>query len=322
VSDSTDRADADPCPSDSLDPFEQQRQRQEDARYRRDAESRRANNLWEALELLKQSLVAMASACDPPGSKPTDVPQHAVSLAERYKGVVCADEEARAAYLASGRNWPLESVRELLQSSSQQVDTSASAEAYAEVMSPLATCEYWRAMFAEGWNLVEECLSPEGVAEATLERLLRTHRVDAPRLAYAILIALAFPTWWPHWLRQTRDGQEKTTVEDGPATPAPPVTTAAEPTPRSVAGNDLSPSRRKAYSQYVDAIRRNAALNDADDEEVYAWLKDNIEIGEALPSFATWRRYVTEVRKATGTNKHTSRKGRTAGMSIVRQDQI
>jgi hypothetical protein len=83
----------------------------------------------------------------------------------------------------------------------------------------------------------------------------------------------------------------------------------------------LAPSRSKAYGQWQDAIRRNAALHDATDREVYDWLNENLDDGEQLPTFPTWRRYVSEGRKAYSTSKHTSRAGRT-GRSVVNRNKV
>jgi hypothetical protein len=93
----------------------------------------------------------------------------------------------------------------------------------------------------------------------------------------------------------------------------------AEP---NAADPKLPPSRHRAYAQYLDAIRRNTALTDASDQDVYAWLQDYLDEGEKLPTFATWSKYVREARKATGTNKNHVRAGRDTGKSIVRPDQI
>src|SRR5205085_5530606 len=81
----------------------------------------------------------------------------------------------------------------------------------------------------------------------------------------------------------------------------------------------LPPSRLRAYGQFLHAVKQNAALDS--DREVYDWLKENLDDDETLPIFSTWRRYVTEARKANETNKHTSRAGR-PGRSILTPDKI
>jgi hypothetical protein len=84
----------------------------------------------------------------------------------------------------------------------------------------------------------------------------------------------------------------------------------------------LSPSRQKAYSQYLHAIQQDTALAGATDRDVYDWLENNLDDGEDLPTFATWGKYVREARSAAGENKNRPRAGRDTGRSIVRPDQI
>jgi hypothetical protein len=86
--------------------------------------------------------------------------------------------------------------------------------------------------------------------------------------------------------------------------------------------SELSPSRQKAYSQYLYAVQENAALDGASDQDVYDWLEQKLDEGETLPPFATWSRYLREVRGAHGTNKNQPRSRRDTGGSIVRPDQI
>lgn len=82
----------------------------------------------------------------------------------------------------------------------------------------------------------------------------------------------------------------------------------------------LPPSRRKALSQYRDALSRCSTLNGAPDREVYEWLQEHWD-GDPLLTFATWSRYLREARNATGTSKNAPRAGRD-GRSIVRPDEI
>jgi hypothetical protein len=87
-------------------------------------------------------------------------------------------------------------------------------------------------------------------------------------------------------------------------------------------GAGLPPSRQKAYSQYLWAVKENAELDGATDQQVYDWLSEHLEDGEQLPPFNTWSRYVREARSHHNTSKHSSRVDRETGRSIVRPDQI
>ncbi len=74
----------------------------------------------------------------------------------------------------------------------------------------------------------------------------------------------------------------------------------------------IPPRAQTAYEQYKQAV---AVLNVSEptDREAYDVLAKACEqAGEAadLPSFATWRRNLTEYRTRTGTQKNTSRAGR------------
>jgi hypothetical protein len=89
-------------------------------------------------------------------------------------------------------------------------------------------------------------------------------------------------------------------------------------------GDDLDhlpPSRKKAYGQYLWAMKQHGALKGATDRQVYDWLEENIESDEKLPTFANWSRYLRDARRANDANKHKSRVGR-SGRSIVRPDEI
>jgi hypothetical protein len=87
-------------------------------------------------------------------------------------------------------------------------------------------------------------------------------------------------------------------------------------------GAALAPSRQKAYSQYQWAVRTNAKLQGATDQQVYDWLAAHIEDGEQLPSFSTWGRYLRDARATHGTSKHNRRAGRETDRNIARPDQI
>jgi hypothetical protein len=84
----------------------------------------------------------------------------------------------------------------------------------------------------------------------------------------------------------------------------------------------LSPSRQKAYSQYLWALKQNAELDGGTDQQVYDWLGEHLEEGDKLPPCGSWSRYVREARSHHNTSKHTSRDDRDPGRSIVRPDQI
>jgi hypothetical protein len=83
----------------------------------------------------------------------------------------------------------------------------------------------------------------------------------------------------------------------------------------------LTPSRRKAYGQYLDALQRNPEFGDKPtDKAIYDWLLEHQELGdEPMPSRATWYRYLREARAACGQQKHTRRTGRPTGNSVIRE---
>jgi hypothetical protein len=83
----------------------------------------------------------------------------------------------------------------------------------------------------------------------------------------------------------------------------------------------LPVSRRKAYGQYRDALRRNPDFGDEPTEEaVYNWVKEHWDPNDGkLPKFTTWSRYLREARAAVGEQKNKPRGGRPAGKSVVRR---
>lgn len=94
--------------------------------------------------------------------------------------------------------------------------------------------------------------------------------------------------------------------------------------PREVTDDGLTKSQRLAYESYTYAITQKSALAEANDNDVYNWLKENgfsEDDSYELPSLETWKRHVRSGRKAYGTQKNTPRKVRT-GRSIVKDDQI
>jgi hypothetical protein len=85
----------------------------------------------------------------------------------------------------------------------------------------------------------------------------------------------------------------------------------------------LAPSREKAYLQFLAAVATDPnRLSGAPDSEVYSSVKEHLEAGERLPSFATWSRYLREAREVHSAQKNTPRSGRPTGKSVVREDQI
>jgi hypothetical protein len=84
----------------------------------------------------------------------------------------------------------------------------------------------------------------------------------------------------------------------------------------------LSPSREKAYSQYTDAVRYHSTeMENETDAVVYEWVKEHVEQGEGLPTLATWSKYLREARNHYQTPKHSPRRGRETGKSVVRQEE-
>ena len=93
--------------------------------------------------------------------------------------------------------------------------------------------------------------------------------------------------------------------------------------PREVTDDGLTKSQRVAYQSYQYAINQNPDIAEANDNDVYNWLKENgfsEDDSYELPSPETWKRHIRSCRKAHGAQKNTPRKGR-AGRSIVKADQ-
>jgi len=94
--------------------------------------------------------------------------------------------------------------------------------------------------------------------------------------------------------------------------------------PQEITEDNLTKRQMLAYQCYEYAISQNPNLAEANDNEIYNWLKINGLPGDGsytLPSCETWKRYLRYGRKAHGTQKNTPRKGR-AGRSIVKASQI
>jgi hypothetical protein len=127
---------------------------------------------------------------------------------------------------------------------------------------------------------------------------------------YELLIRSTDVLW--EWWRSEREARTATAVSDQ----------AAAGQGEEVGAVHLAPSRRKAYQQYLWALRTNTELQGARDQEVYDWLKEHLDEDEELPRFDTWKRYLGEARAAYDTRKHNSRAGRESGRSIIRPDEI
>ncbi len=84
---------------------------------------------------------------------------------------------------------------------------------------------------------------------------------------------------------------------------------------------DLQKAERLAYQSYEYAISQKPSLAEATDDEVYAWVKENMPDGYSPPSPETWKRQVRAGRKYDGTQKNAPRAGR-RGRSTVGVEQI
>lgn len=90
----------------------------------------------------------------------------------------------------------------------------------------------------------------------------------------------------------------------------------------------VKPSEKEAYLSFVYAEAKTERR--LEDRDAYDWLNENgidkNDTGELedynLPSFDTWRRYLSTARKATNEQKYTPRKARPEGRSIVHADEI
>jgi hypothetical protein len=86
------------------------------------------------------------------------------------------------------------------------------------------------------------------------------------------------------------------------------------------------PSEKKAYGQYLAALRANAQLEAATMQEVYRYITDPdnhiLDESEVLPRFETWERYVRGGNDSGMPLKNAPRAGRSHGGSIVRAGNI
>ncbi len=86
----------------------------------------------------------------------------------------------------------------------------------------------------------------------------------------------------------------------------------------------LSSCYVRAYRSYTSAIRQNPDLAGAKDKQIHDWLSLNGSEeyeDRPIPNAETWARYLRAVRIACGTQRNTSRKGRT-GRSIISSNQV
>ena len=94
----------------------------------------------------------------------------------------------------------------------------------------------------------------------------------------------------------------------------------SNPTTTASGLEELRPCIRKAWSQYLDATRRNAELTT--DAQVYEWLETTLEEGDfKLPSFRTWQGSLSKARTALGQNKNRRGVGHTTRSVISIRDK-
>jgi len=80
----------------------------------------------------------------------------------------------------------------------------------------------------------------------------------------------------------------------------------------------LPRAHQVAYQSFVFA---ESKIGRCTDRQAYEWLEEERLEGHELPAFETWQRYVRIGRKHHGTQKNTSRKGRSGG-SVIKSDEI
>lgn len=72
---------------------------------------------------------------------------------------------------------------------------------------------------------------------------------------------------------------------------------------------------------YQSCRLAESKLGTCTDREAYDWLLEEAPQEYDIPGFDTWQRYVRAGRKHHGTQKNTSRKGRT-GRSVIKDNEI
>lgn len=86
---------------------------------------------------------------------------------------------------------------------------------------------------------------------------------------------------------------------------------------------ELSPVAQTVWKHYQTALARGDFKNGSPtDKEVYDWLLIHMRLGDKMPYFDTWQRYIRKARNYYGCQKNTARYGRQHGSSIIRRNQI
>jgi len=78
---------------------------------------------------------------------------------------------------------------------------------------------------------------------------------------------------------------------------------------------------RAHHAAYQSFVFAESEIGKCTDREAYEWLQEEGPEEYELPAFDTWKRYVRIGRKHHGTQKNTSRKGRT-GRSVIKSNEI
>ena len=81
----------------------------------------------------------------------------------------------------------------------------------------------------------------------------------------------------------------------------------------------LPPSRRKAWMQWFTASQ---TLNNCTDHQAYEWNKKQLESGDVLIPFESWRRYIRQARNAMGLQKNSTAKPILSGKSIISSNDV
>lgn len=85
----------------------------------------------------------------------------------------------------------------------------------------------------------------------------------------------------------------------------------------------LSSVAQTAWENYQTALARgNFNSSSPTDRQVYDWLLIQMRLGDTMPYFDTWQRYIRKARNYYGCQKNTPRIGRKHGSSIIHQNQL
>lgn len=88
--------------------------------------------------------------------------------------------------------------------------------------------------------------------------------------------------------------------------------------PASVTPETLSAVVQAAWRQYQTGLARGKFENSPPtDREVYEWVLYQLRLGDQMPGFETWQRYLRKARRLYGCQKNTPRYGRPHGSSII-----